>query len=108
MRSDTLQLSEVELTMLEEVFHVMSKYSDKTREFGVQLVHSHFPMEDGEILYETHDKDKRILNTRPVRITDIKNSPLATAWLKASSGNIQVCVFCCDSVGDDGNTEDSR
>mgnify|MGYP007009267724 FL=1 len=57
----SLQLSNTEQKMLEEVFGIFEKYKYQTRRFGVQLVHSRFPLKKGEILLETHDKKNRTL-----------------------------------------------
>jgi hypothetical protein len=94
-----LQLSSTELEMIKEVFQIFSKYTGVTREFGVQLVHSHFALEEGEILYETHDKENRILSVRPARLGQFKNPPLATAWQQEERGQIEVAMFCCDRPG---------
>src|SRR5438552_462974 len=94
-----LQLSNIEEDMMHEVFAVFSKYADKTRKFGIQLVHSHFPMKEGETLYETHDTEKRMLTVTPVAIESFKKAPLATAWQQTERGNIDVCMFCCEETG---------
>ncbi len=97
--NSALQLSNTEQQMLQEVFDVFAKYKSKTRKFGVQLVHSHFPLKKGEILLETHDKEKRILTIVPKRLKDMGPIPKATAWSESSSGQLKICMFCCDDDG---------
>lgn len=92
-----LQLSKLEKEMFKEVFEVMSKYKVK-REFALQLVHSHFPIKEGEILYETHNIKKRTLKITPKQISRFSKVPLATAWHKNKTGKIEVSMLCCDSV----------
>jgi hypothetical protein len=101
---DNLQLSAAEQKMLEEVFAVFEKYTGDARTFGVQLVHTHFPISSDEILYETHDPIKRILKTKAVKITEFKEPPLATAWHKNHTGKIVISQFCCDRP--EGGTDD--
>ncbi|OQP64749.1 hypothetical protein A3860_18495 [Niastella vici] len=101
MKNESLQLSDIEVRMLEEVFQIFSKYSEKTRNFGIQLIHSHFPLQEDEILYETHDKISRVMEVKPVKIGSVSNNSLATAWDQTAKGHIRVAMFCCDSGGDD-------
>jgi hypothetical protein len=93
---NSLQLSSTEETMLQEIFNVVSKYRGKTRIFGVQLMHSHFPLKSGEVLYETHDKKARTLQVQPVKRSHFKQAPLATAWHQTKKGEIKVSMFCCE------------
>lgn len=93
-----LQLSATEIEMANEVFGVLSKYKGKTRQFGLHLIHSHFPISKDEVLYETHNFHKRTLEIRPVKLKDFKEAPLATAWSK-ENGNLRVTMFCCDGPG---------
>lgn len=100
-----LQLSSVEIQMMQEVFAVMNKYQQKTRQFGINLIHSHFPMQENEILYETHNKEKRTLHVTPKKINDFISLPLATAWHQTEKGETIVSMFCCDDDpgGDNGS-----
>lgn len=100
-----LQLSSSEIEMMNEVFGVFKKYADKTRSFGLQLVHSHFTIAENEILYETHDEKNRVLTVVPVSLDSLKTKPLATAWQQTENGGITVVMFCCD--GDDGGDDGS-
>jgi hypothetical protein len=95
----SLQLSDIEMKMMNEVFEVMDKYKTQTRPFGLQLVHQHFPISEDEILFETHNKRERTLFVSTKKINDFKKFPLATAWDK-SKGQVKVSMFCCDD--DDG------
>lgn len=91
-----LQLSDIEKQMMQEVFNVFQRYSFQTRKFGVHLSHSHFPLEIDEILFETHNKEKRELLITTKKDSEFVNSPLATAWEKNMDGDIVVKMLCCD------------
>lgn len=63
----------------------------QSADFGVQLLHSHFPITDREIFYETHDFEKRTLTITPVLLEKFtSNPPLATAWSFKIDGTITV------------------
>lgn len=97
-----IQLNIHEVEMLKEIHSVMCKYKGNTRDFGVQLIHSHFPITDREILYETHDCKKRTLTITPILLEKVtSNPPVATAWSFKEDGTITVSMFCCDN--DDGS-----
>ncbi len=93
---EVLQLSNEERMMMKEVSAVFSKYKGKTRQFGLQLIHSHFPIQQDEILYETHNKKARTLIIKPVKKDKAKDA-LATAWEVKQNGKIIVTSLCCDS-----------
>ncbi|MGC4100866.1 hypothetical protein [Ferruginibacter sp.] len=99
--NQSLQLSDIELKMFEEVFEVMSKYKN-SRTFGLQLVHSHFKINQNETLFETHNKQNRSLQVNTVKISDFKKLPLATAWNRKKDGSIVISMFCCDGDDDGG------
>lgn len=100
----SLQLSSIEEKMFREIFQIFSKYKKGTRSFGVHLVHSHFPISEQEILYESNDKEKRILSISVHNINEFKSLPLATSWEFSQTGEAKVSMFCCDS--DDGTYGD--
>jgi hypothetical protein len=95
MIANSLQLSSTEQNMAKEVFEVISKYGKTIRPFGLQLAHSHFPMNESEVLYETHNTESRTLSTSPVIAKDIHPSSLATSW-ENRDGKIVATAFCCD------------
>ena len=103
MMKTEFQLSSEERKMMKEVGSIFSKYKGKTRQFGLQLIHSHFQLAEDEILHETHNKRNRVLTTIPVKIDRTKDA-LATAWQISANGKIIVSMFCCDDGGvdDDG------
>jgi hypothetical protein len=90
----TLQLSKSEIDMMKEVSQVFSKYSGKTRQFELQLVHSHFAIENDEILYETHDAKTRTLISTPIK-KSASIEALATCWEINKAGEIEVTGMCC-------------
>jgi hypothetical protein len=93
----SLQLSKVELKMINEVFEVFSKYKTDTRKFAVQLDHTHFNIGSDEILLETNNTLERTLKVRTVKLKQIGLAQLATAWHRNEHGDIEVCMFCCDA-----------
>lgn len=99
---NSLQLSNTEQEMFKEVFAVFDKYKSLTRTFGLQLVHSHFSINDDEVLLETNNEELRHLFVRPVKVTQLNKIPLATSWAKDNNGVIKISQFCCDGpdVGD--------
>lgn len=100
---NVVQLSTEEREMMKEVSAVFSKYKSKTRRFGLQLIHTHFPINKDEILFETHDKKTRILITKPVKKAKAKDA-LATAWEIKENGKIKIAMFCCEEGGNDEGT----
>lgn len=91
----SVQLSKTEIKMMNEISQVFAKYKNRTRQFGLQLSHSHFSVGKDEILYETHDKQNRTLITKPVKKNTIANA-LATTWEINEKGEIKVMSLCCD------------
>ena len=102
-----LQLSSEELKMMEEISQIFAKYSNRTREFEVHLVHSHFQIKKGETLYETHNKIKRELKIIPKKFTGRGKLPLATAW-NTLNGKLCVAMFCCEGGGTDEGVDISN
>lgn len=100
---NTLQLSDTELQMMKEVSVVFSKYKKNTRRFGIQLIHSHFPILKDEVLYETHDNSNRTLITKPTKAAKIKNA-LATAWEFNENFQISISSYCCEASGEQTET----
>jgi len=93
---NALQLSIAEKEMIAEVSKIFAKYKNKTRQFGIQLIHTHFPIHEDEILYEVHDKNTRTLTTKPIKKSKAKNL-FATSWEINGKGEIFVSSLCCDT-----------
>ena len=55
---------------IDEVRQVLEKHGNENR-FGLCLLHEHFPMNDDEILMETHDKDSRTITIAPQKRTEL-------------------------------------
>lgn len=98
-----LQLTAPEIQMLQEVQGVFSKYAGNTRKFGLQLSHEHFTLNYQEILYETHDSNKRTLSVKPVLYNLVQDKALATAWQFTDEGEIEITQFCCGDEGGEGS-----
>jgi hypothetical protein len=91
---NSLQLSKTEISMMKEVSEIFAKYKSKTRQFGIQLVHSHFPISPDEILYETHDANIRTMTIKPIKKGESINA-LVTAWEIKENGVIEAVNLCC-------------
>lgn len=89
-------LSDSEIKMFAEIQTVLDKYQANTREFGLHLVHSHFNVNETEILHETHNKEARTLSVKPILLDNLPVSSKATMWCFDKSGTIKVMQFCCD------------
>ncbi|RZK12942.1 MAG: hypothetical protein EOO46_01255 [Flavobacterium sp.] len=99
----SLQLSDTECRMLDEIFQVFLRYQNQVREFGIQLVHSHFTINENEVLLETNNKKTRTLQVTTVSKDQLSMDTIATAWQFDNAGQLQVAMFCCEpSGGGDG------
>jgi hypothetical protein len=59
---------------------VLEKYG-KEQKFGVTLLHKHFDLTDDEIMLETQDVPQRVLTSRPVQLSRVRDQHLvATSW----------------------------
>ena len=77
---DVQELGPQDHACLDEVREVLHRHGKLDR-FGVCLLHSHFPIHDGERLVETCDVERRELWIRPMSESDLNGlSLLETAW----------------------------
>ena len=80
---------------LAEIREVLKKY-EKEERFGIALLHSQFPVDDGEMLVEYTDKEARVLTIKPVKREDVGKT-IETIWMlldgehKAMLGCRQYC-----------------
>ncbi|PIC03678.1 hypothetical protein CS060_13935 [Anoxybacillus flavithermus] len=92
-----LGLNEEEKALFSEIYKVMEKYKHLDRKFGLSLVHSHFPMSDGEVLYETHDVEARTLKLEVIdknKASQSKNT-IISQWQFDGDGNPVPTMYCC-------------
>lgn len=57
---------------------VLAKH-DNLKRFGLCLLHEHFPLDDDEIMMETHDTDARTFSSRVVRKSEVEDAKW-TSW----------------------------
>jgi hypothetical protein len=97
MENNSCGLNEAEQNMFLEISAVMQKYKEKTRSFGISLLHSHFPLLANEILHETNNKEKRVMTIRPVLNKKVSKKAHPTAWsIIPETGQVKVIQLCCD------------
>lgn len=72
-------LGEADREFVEEIRAVLVKHSNQER-FGLSLLHQHFPVQDDEILLETHDKESRELRVETVKRSAIDFEVKETLW----------------------------
>ncbi|WP_199439310.1 hypothetical protein [Umezawaea beigongshangensis] len=75
---DNLSLQDADC--LAEVAAVLKRHGASQR-FGVTLLHSHFPMENDEVLLEHVDEENRVLTHRVVTRSELDDAEtIETAW----------------------------
>ena len=63
--------------------------------FGVTLLHTHFPIREGETLLETTDRDAREQLIRPVPVSDLDDQKhLETSWRLGPQGEVRLACQC--------------
>lgn len=92
-------LDDADSECLREVAAVLKKHGKEWR-FGVNLLHSHFDLNDDQVLIETSDPIDQSLWIRPVSKASVANDDvIATAWCLASGEPQMGCV--CKRLGND-------
>lgn len=92
---DVVPLNDGDTECLKEVAQVLMKHNRLDR-FGVNLLHDHFDLQDGEVLMEFCDSKNRCLTIKPVKATESINS-IETMWVLGIDGNkpISRCYRHC-------------
>ena len=75
---EAVPLGASDAAFIEEARRLFTRYGNAER-FGLCLLHDHFPLGEGEILFETHDKLERTLSVATVRRDTIPNMK-ETMW----------------------------
>lgn len=101
-----IEFSEKDAECLTELRQVLIKFGSLDR-FGICLLHTHFEIEDDEILLETTNVEERTQFIRPVKIQDYEGKDdlkLMTTALKLIEGDA-IAVQRCGCLRDkDGHT----
>lgn len=92
-------LNDGDMACLSEIRDILLKHGKLDR-FGVNLLHSHFPIKDDEVLVETCDDEARTL-TMKVKPKNALASPdlKATAWRLSSGETMLGCYSACVAAG---------
>lgn len=108
---DLSDISEVEpitdgdKTCLEALREVLKQHGKLDR-FGITLLHSHFPVYEGEILLETCDPEARTLSIRPVKDSDAELvQSIPTTWRLTDGEEMLRCERTCVDRGDKHRVE---
>lgn len=100
-KTNAFALTQDELMMFKDVAAVFSRYNGRTRNFALQLVHSHFDLNKGEVLHETNDEQKRELVIKPIFYNDLPAGAHPTVWKISINNKIEVIQTCCDVTAPD-------
>src|SRR3954468_20041366 len=74
---------------------VLTRYGALQR-FGVTLLHSHFPIYDGEMLVEECDQHARTLTLKPMKQADLGEGTLMqTNWRLDTEQAVANCIGFC-------------
>lgn len=91
---DVPPLGTEDAACLEELRAVLLRHNAIER-FGITLLHSHFPVREGERLLETCDTDQRRLTVQPVPDDALIGREIVeTEWRFDRSGDIQAAMTC--------------
>jgi len=97
-------IDESDAECLEEIRSVLQKHNCLSR-FGISLLHSHFDLEEDEILLDTTDVLKREHWVRPVKksyMRDVGLEPQTTVLRFDEEGYSQQCGCARDKHGHTG------
>lgn len=89
-----LGIDQAELSLFQELKEVMAKHTKVKRKFGIALEHEHFPLNDGEVLHETHDAEARILKVEVIKKESLPEHTVIAEWSLAS-GEPTPSRYCC-------------
>lgn len=87
---------QADAALMHDIYRVLQKHNAVDR-FGVNLLHDHFEVEDGEWMVETHDEQSRTLTIKPYRNEKLQepNSILQeTNWRFDEKGKVVVMQVC--------------
>jgi len=93
-------LTERDEQCLKEIKGVLERHN-RTRKFGITLLHSHFVLNDDEVFLEHTDAVARTLVSRPITITEIANKPYRPTVWRFDGLKAHGCSYCpTDKDGD--------
>ena len=96
---DVSPLSDHDSEVMKDLTEVLRKHGALNR-FGVTLLHSHFPVNDDEILVESCDVEGRTLTIQPVPKQELDGITYTTTSWHLGTGVPQMACICV-KFGDD-------
>lgn len=93
MIDDVEDITPEDRKCFEEIRKILVKHG-KEKKFGVTLLHQHFPINPGEVMLETNDPKTRTLLMRPVKESDIGNTPYRETQWRLDTGQISMACVC--------------
>lgn len=97
---DIAPISEEDEYCLQDIKDVLEKHGCLSR-FGIALLHTHFPIQEDEVMVESCDPQKRTLISQPVKcdLLTEKNS-IETLWRFDAEGSNLSCFNKCFTTND--------
>lgn len=96
MKVNTLDgLSTDERRFFQKIADVIAENPEIGAKFGLFRVHTHFLINDNEILYETTDFAQRVSTIRPISKENLNHHIEPTQWVISKSGSVEVFQACC-------------
>jgi hypothetical protein len=93
--NDVEPLSDEDKRCFVELKEVLKRHGALQR-FGVTLLHTHFPIYEGELLVEECDEESRTLTLRPMKRLGINEENLMqTNWRLDTGASMGGCVAYC-------------
>lgn len=95
--ADVEPLGERDQTVLEEIRAVLEKH-DALNRFGINLIHRHFGLAEGEVALEFTDQENRrqVVEVRPEAEVVGAANVIATQWVFGTKGEGVECKGYCD------------
>lgn len=89
---DVAPIGDDDKECLSEVYKVLARYGQQDR-LGVALLHKHFELNDGEVMLEETDADRRELMIYPVDAENVGSGDVGTIW-KLDGLDNKVTAYC--------------
>jgi len=106
--TDVTPFSDLDKECFIELREVLKRHAALQR-FGIALLHTHFPIYEGEVLVEECDEQNRTLTLKPVRHSTLKQETLLqTNWRLDTEDSIQKCQAYCVMTSDGHGGPDHR
>lgn len=91
--SDLDSLNETDEHCLKEIKTVLERHN-RTRKFGITLLHSHFAINEDEVFLEHTDVATRTLVSRPISTLELANKSYRPTVWRFDGEKPQGCSYC--------------